>query len=111
MDTTGIDRMLSQLRTAQALASRKPQAAGSRGRSGREPRAISRTRSRPRWARSPALQNDAEQLPEELHRRRPEHQPAGRHDLDAEIDIAFQQAVQVRNKLVQAYHDIMNMQV
>jgi flagellar hook-basal body complex protein FliE len=26
-------------------------------------------------------------------------------------NISFQQAVQVRNKLVQAYHDVMNMQV
>lgn len=109
MDTTGIDRMLSQLRTAAALAARKPQA--------------------PSTAQvAPAKVDFADVLKSSLNEvARTQNQAASLTksftvgDPNTNIqdvmvamqkaNISFQQAVQVRNKLVQAYHEIMNMQV
>jgi flagellar hook-basal body complex protein FliE len=109
MDTTGIDRMLSQLRTAAALAARKPQT--------------------PSTAQvAPAKVDFADVLKSSLNEvARTQNQSAALTksftvgDPNTNIqdvmvamqkaNISFQQAVQVRNKLVQAYHEIMNMQV
>jgi len=109
MDTTGIDRMLSQLRTAAALAARKPQT--------------------PSTAQvAPAKVDFADVLKSSLNEVARTQNQAGMltksftvGDPNTNIqdvmvamqkaNISFQQAVQVRNKLVQAYHEIMNMQV
>lgn len=109
METTGIDRMLSQLRTAAALAARKPPAASV-------------------VEASPAKGDFAEVLKSSLNEvARTQNQAASLSksftvgDPNTNIqevmvamqkaNISFQQAVQVRNKLVQAYHEVMNMQV
>jgi flagellar hook-basal body complex protein FliE len=109
METSGIDRMLSQLRTAQALAARKPQT--------------------PSVAEvAPAKEDFASVLKsslQEVNRSQSEAAQASKNftvgDPNTNLqdvmismqkaNIAFQQTVQVRNKLVQAYHDIMNLQV
>jgi flagellar hook-basal body complex protein FliE len=110
MDTSGIDRMLSQLRTAQALASRKPQI-----KEAAEPAADSNggfanalKTSLDSVART---QNQAEQLQKSFTVGDPNTNLQDVVLAMQKSNIAFQQAVQVRNKLVQAYHDIMNMQV
>lgn len=110
MDTSGIDRMLSQLRTAQALASRKPQAkeevAPAAGESGSFASALKTSLSE--VART---QNQAEQLQKDFTVGDPNTSLQDVVVAMQKSQIAFSQAVQVRNKLVQAYHDIMNMQV
>jgi flagellar hook-basal body complex protein FliE len=110
MDTSGIDRMLSQLRTAQALASRKPQAAkevaepaGGQG----EFANVLKT-SLNEVARS---QNEAAALSKSFTVGDPNTNLQDVMIAMQKSSIALQQAVQVRNKLVQAYHDVMNMQV
>ena len=109
MVTSGIDRMLSQLRTAQALASRKPQA-----KEVAEPAAktedfanVLKT-SLNEVART---QNEAASLSKSFTVGDPNTNLQDVMVAMQKSNIAFQQAVQVRNKLVQAYHEIMNMQV
>lgn len=111
MDTSGIDRMLSQLRTAQALASRKPQqakeeVAPAAGESGSFASALKTSLSD-----VAKTQNQAEQLQKSFTVGDPNTNLQDVVVAMQKSQIAFSQAVQVRNKLVQAYHDIMNMQV
>ena len=110
MDTSGIDRMLSQLRTAQALASRKPQAkedaAPAAGESGSFSSVLKTSLSE--VART---QNQADQLQKAFTVGDPNTNLQDVVVAMQKSNIAFTQAVQVRNNLVQAYHDIMNMQV
>jgi flagellar hook-basal body complex protein FliE len=107
MDMNGIDRMLSQLRTASALASRKPeQKAPEAGEKGDFSNVLKNSLDQVNRA-----QNDAVQLSKSFSVGDPD---TNLQDVMISIQkstIAFQQAVQVRNRLVQAYHDIMNMSV
>jgi flagellar hook-basal body complex protein FliE len=109
METTGLDRMLSQLRTAQALASRKPQTPAVAEASPKQGDFANVLKSS--LSEVARLQNDAAQASKAFTVGDP-----GTNLQDVMISmqkstIAFQQTVQVRNKLVQAYHDIMNLQV
>lgn len=107
MDMNGIDRMLSQLRTAAALASRKPEAKPAEGERKADFSEVLKS-SLDQVNRS---QNDAAQLSRKFTVGDPD---TNLQDVMISIqksNISFQQAVQVRNRLVQAYHDIMNMQV
>lgn len=109
MDTSGIDRMLSQLRTAQALASRKPQvkeAAEPAGNNGGFASVLKTSLSE-----VAKTQGQAEQLQKSFSVGDPNTNLQDVVVAMQKSNIAFTQAVQVRNKLVQAYHDIMNMQV
>ena len=108
MDTSGIDRMLSQLRTAAALASRKPEAAKT---AEGAPKADFAEALKSSLSEVNRAQNHAAKLSRDFTLGDPN---TNLQDVVISIqksNIAFQQAVQVRNKLVQAYHDIMNMQV
>ena len=111
MDTSGIDRMLSQLRTAQALASRKPQgakesAAPAAGEPGGFANALKTSLDS-----VAKTQNHASELQKSFTVGDPNTNLQDVMIATQKSGIAFQQAIQVRNKLVQAYHDIMNMQV
>ncbi len=109
METTGIDRMLSQLRTAQALASRKPAApAAAEGVASKDDFATVLKSSLNEVNR---VQNDAVQASKNFTVGDPNTSLQDVMVSMQKANIAFQQTVQVRNKLVQAYHDIMNMQV
>ncbi len=108
MDTRSIDQLLGQMRTAAALAAGRPQPAA-------------KTAESPRSGFSEALQsaiqqtNGAQHKAQELARGFEVGAPGVQlHDVMVSMqkaNISFQQMVQVRNRLVSAYHDIMNMQV
>jgi flagellar hook-basal body complex protein FliE len=101
--------MLSQLRTAQALASRKPQAAKEVAEpAGQGEFANVLKTSLNEVART---QTEAATLSKSFTVGDPNTNLQDVMIAMQKSSIAFQQAVQVRNKLVQAYHDIMNMQV
>ena len=108
MDTTGIDRMLSQLRTAAALANRKPQAKPA-------PEAVPKADFSSVLKNSlndvARVQNEAVKLSRDFSVGDPNTNLQDVVVAMSKSQIAFQQAVQVRNKLVQAYQEIMNMQV
>jgi flagellar hook-basal body complex protein FliE len=111
MDVSGLDRMLSQLRTAQALAARKPQAAPAAeapaaGESGDFAGVLKSSLNE--VAR---MQNEATQASKNFTVGDPNTSLQDVMVSMQKSTIAFQQAVQVRNKLVQAYHDVMNLQV
>ena len=111
MDTSGIDRMLSQLRTAQALATRKPAqakevAAPAAGEPGGFANALKTSLDS-----VAKTQNESAALQKSFTVGDPNTNLQDVMVAMQKSGIAFQQAVQVRNKLVQAYHDIMNMQV
>ena len=110
MDISGIDRMLSQLRTAQALASRKPQAP----KEAAEPTAKTESFSNVLKTSLDSVaktQNEAAAMTKSFTVGDPITNLQDVMVSMQKSNIAFQQAVQVRNKLVQAYHEIMNMQV
>ena len=109
METTGLDRMLSQLRTAQALASRKPQAPAAAGEA--SPKGDFANVLKSSLGEVARLQNQAEATSKNFTVGDPNTNLQDVMISMQKSTIAFQQAVQVRNKLVQAYHDIMNMQV
>jgi len=109
--------MLAQLRTAQALAARKPQApsaVGANGVSGAgatPPKTDFANVFKNSLEQVNRVQQDAAQLSRNFSVGDPN---TNLHDVMISMQkssITFQQAVQVRNKLVQAYHEIMNMQV
>ncbi|MGZ8154703.1 MAG: flagellar hook-basal body complex protein FliE [Burkholderiales bacterium] len=107
MEITGIDRMLAQLRTAAALAARKPQVeakpAAEKGDFASALKVSLEQVNR--------TQQDAAKLSRDFTLGDP---GTNLNDVVVSMqkaNISFQQAVQVRNKLVQAYHEIMNMQV
>jgi flagellar hook-basal body complex protein FliE len=100
--------MLSQLRTAQAIASRKPQAAKEVEPAGQGEFASVLKTSLSEVART---QNEASALSKSFTVGDPNTNLQDVMIAMQKSSIALQQAVQVRNKLVQAYHDIMNMQV
>ena len=109
MDPTGIDRMLSQLRTAAALASRKPEAA--KAPQGGAPKADFADALKSSLNAVNNAQSQAAKLQRDFTVGDPNTNLQDVVISMQKSTIAFQQAVQVRNKLVQAYHDVMNMQV
>ena len=110
MDTSGIDRMLSQLRTAQALASRKPAQAKEAAPAAGEPGGFANA-LKTSLDSVAKTQNESAALQKSFTVGDPNTNLQDVMVAMQKSNIAFQQAVQVRNKLVQAYHDIMNMQV
>ena len=106
IDTRNIDQMLSELRSAAAIAQGKPagqaEAAGGTDFAQALKSAIDQVSE---------AQQQAHQMSEDF--------TAGKNNVnlqDVMINLqkasqSFQQMVQVRNRLVSAYHDIMNMQV
>jgi flagellar hook-basal body complex protein FliE len=106
IDTRQIDQMLSELRAASALAGGK--AAGSVAPAG-GPEFSQVLKSTIDQVN--AAQQQAHKMAEEFS--------SGQSDVNLQdvminlqkANLSFQQMVQVRNKLVSAYHDIMNIQV
>lgn len=106
IDTRNIDQMLSELRSAAAIAQGKPagqaEAAGGTDFAQALKAAIDQVSE---------AQQQAHQMSEDF--------TAGKNNVnlqDVMVNLqkasqSFQQMVQVRNRLVTAYHDIMNMQV
>ena len=108
METTGIDRMLSQLRTAQALASRSPAA---KPEAKATPKADFADALKASLNEVSRVQNESAKASRDFTLGDPNTNLQDVVISMQKSTIAFQQAVQVRNKLVQAYHEIMNMQV
>ncbi len=110
MDATGIDRMLSQLRTAQALASRKPEVRTGVPEAG-APKADFSTMLKDSLNQVAKTQNDAVQLSKAFSVGDPNTNLQDVMIAMQKSTISFQQAIQVRNKLVQAYQEVMNLAV
>ena len=110
MDTTGIDRMLSQLRTAQALASRKPEARTVAPEAG-APKADFSTLLKESLNQVAKTQNDAVHLSKAFSVGDPNTNLQDVMIAMQKSTISFQQAIQVRNKLVQSYQEIMNLAI
>jgi len=111
MDVTGIDRMLSQLRTAAALAARKPEPKASAGGAEAAPKADFADALKSSLNEVNRVQNEAAKMSRDFTVGDPNTNLQDVMISMQKSTIAFQQAVQVRNKLVQAYQDIMNLQV
>ena len=111
MDATGIDRMLSQLRTAAALAGRKPEAAKAAGPAGGAPKVDFADALKSSLDQVNKVQQESVKLSRDFTVGDPNTNLQDVVVAMQKSSIAFQQTVQVRNKVVQAYHDIMNMQV
>ncbi len=108
MDTRSIDQLLGQMRTAAAMASGRPQAAAKPATA--QPGGFSEVLKTAIEQTSQA-QHKAQGLARSFSVGEPDVQL---HDVMVSMqkaNISFQQMVQVRNRLVSAYHDIMNMQV
>ena len=110
MDAIGIDRMLSQLRTAQALASRKPEPRVGVPETG-APKADFSTLLKDSLNQVAKTQNDATQLSKAFSVGDPNTNLQDVMIAMQKSTISFQQAIQVRNKLVQAYQEVMNLAV
>lgn len=106
MDTKGIDQMLSMLRATATQATGKP----------------AETQAAPGGVDfAQVLKNSIDQVNQTQHKAETlaANFAAGDgntnlHDVMIELqkaNVSFQEMVQVRNKLVSAYHDIMNIQV
>lgn len=107
MDTKGIDSILSQLRAAAAVAAGKPASVA-------PPASGAAAFSEVLKAsldQANALQHNATSSAQAFEKGAPDAQL---HEVMISLqkaNVSFQQMVQVRNRLVSAYHDIMNMQV
>lgn len=105
MDTKGIDQLLSQLNATSALAAGKSAPAGEAGAAdfaGMLQSAVEGVNT---------VQQDADKLAQAFQLGQPD---ANIQDVMVSLqkaNLSFQTMVQVRNKLVSAYQDIMNMQV
>ena len=108
MDMNGIDRVLSQLRTAAALAQRKPELKAAQE---APTKADFTTVLKSSLDQVSRAQNEATRLSRAFSVGDPETNLQDVVIAMQKSTISFQQAVQVRNRLVQAYHDIMNMPV
>jgi len=105
MNTQGIDQLLSQLRAASALAGGAAEAAPAAG--GADFAALLKSSI----DQVSAGQQDASALVKEFELGNPD---ANLQDVMMSLqkaNLSFQTMVQVRNKLVGAYQEIMNMQV
>ena len=110
MDTKGIDQMLSVLRATAAQAG---------GRVNETPSASAGTTAQTDFAK--ILQNSIEQVNQTQQQAETMAANFAAGDGNANLhevmislqkaNVSFQEMVQVRNKLVTAYHDVMNMQV
>ena len=111
MDTKGIDQMLSVLRATAAQAG---------GRVNETPSASVGTTAQTDFAK--ILQNSIEQVNQTQQQAETmaanfaagDGNNANLHEVMISLqkaNVSFQEMVQVRNKLVTAYHDVMNMQV
>lgn len=106
MDTKSLDSLISQLQNAASLAGGGSAKAATRP--GGAPFADLLKNS---LDNVNAVQGQAQELTEAFAAGKP---GTSLHDVmiaGAKANIAFQATVQVRNKLVSAYHDIMNMQI
>ena len=107
MDTKGIDQMLSMLRATSVTAGARPIEAQSIPVAGTDfaqvlQNSIAQVSQTQQQAEVMAADFAAGNSTENLHEVMIALQKA---------NISFQEMVQVRNKLVSAYHDVMNMQV
>jgi flagellar hook-basal body complex protein FliE len=106
IDTRQIDQMLSELKSASALGSGKP-ATSPAAAGGPDFADVLKTTI----DQVSAAQVDAHKMAEDFS--------SGQSDVNLQdvminlqkASLSFQQMVQVRNRLVSAYHDIMNIQV
>jgi flagellar hook-basal body complex protein FliE len=109
MDTKGIEQMLSQLRTTAGVASGKPVApAATAGSTGSVDFAQVLKSSIDQVNQT---QQQAQKMTEDFASGDPN---ANLHEVMISLqkaNVSFQEMVQVRNKLVSAYQDIMNIQV
>ncbi len=110
MDVKGIDSVLAQLRAAREMAAGQlaPRAPLAKPEAATPDFGAVLKNSLQQMSRA---QNDATQKAQAFELGAP---GASLHDAMISLqkaNISFQATVQVRNKLVQAYHDIMNMQV
>lgn len=105
MDTKGIDQLLSQMNAAAAMASGKSDAAPAEGAASFADAlkgAIDQVNN---------AQQSSDKLAQDFQLGKPE---ANVQDVMISLQkasISFQTMVQVRNKLVAAYQDVMNMQI
>ena len=107
MDTNGIEQMLSALRTTAAQAAGKPAADNTPAAGGADfaqilQSSIDKVNQTQQGANQMAEKLAAGDTSQNLHEVMIALQTAS---------VSFQEMVQVRNKLVSAYQDIMNMQV
>lgn len=108
MDTRNIDQLLGQMRTAAALAAGRPLPSA---KAAETPRSGFSDALKSALDQTNATQQKAAGLAKQLEMGASNVQL---HDVMVSMqkaNISFQQMVQVRNRLVSAYHDIMNMQV
>jgi flagellar hook-basal body complex protein FliE len=106
IDTRPIDQLLSELRSASALTSGKSTSSGAPAGGPDFSEVLKSTIDQVN-----AAQVDARKMAEDFS--------SGQSDVNLQdvminlqkASLSFQQMVQVRNKLVSAYHDIMNIQV
>lgn len=106
IDTRQLDQMLSELRTATALTGGKSASQAVPADGPDFAQVLSKTIDQVN-----AVQMDARKMAEDFS--------GGQSDVNLQdvminlqkANLSFQQMVQVRNKLVSAYHDIMNIQV
>ena len=107
MDTSGIDNVLAQLRVAAAMAAGSATPAANAGAAVVDFGHVLKTA----LDQANGAQQEASRLAKEFELGTPN---ANLHDVMISLqkaNVSFQAMVQVRNKLVSAYHDIMNMQV
>ena len=107
MDTNGIEQMLSALRTTAAQAAGKPAADNTPAAGGADfaqilQSSIDKVNQTQQGANQMAEKLAAGDTSQNLHEVMIALQSAS---------VSFQEMVQVRNKLVTAYHDVMNIQV
>ena len=110
METRGLDQILGQLRTAAALAGSRPGTVASPAASGARGADFANM-LKASLDHVNGMQQSAAQKARSFELGAPD---ASLQDVMVSIQkasISFQQTVQVRNKLVSAYHDIMNMQI
>jgi flagellar hook-basal body complex protein FliE len=105
MDTTGIDQLLSQMNAAAELAAGKGSAAPAAG------AANFADALKAAVEQVNAAQKDAERQAQEFQMGKPEASVQEVMVSLQKASLSFQTMVQVRNKLVAAYQDVMNMQV
>lgn len=107
IDTRQIDQMLSELRAASSLAGGKPAAGNTAPTEGPDFAQVLKSTI----DQVNAAQQEAHKMAEDFS--------TGQSNVNLQdvmvnlqkANLSFQQMVQVRNKLVSAYHDIMNIQV
>ena len=111
MQTKGIDALLAQLRAAEALAAGRPATGTAGGPEGAPGAAGFATALQSALERVNAAQSNATELARGFETG---ERPVALHEVMLALqkaNIAFQATVQVRNRLVSAYQDIMNMPI